>query len=102
MQIEITPLARIDLEELEDYLLELSPSGLKNVVADIKETIWSIPGSVIQGRPTPRDNVFEKLSPKYKYLIPYTIMDDTVYILRIYHPSRCPLKYDEDINLPKK
>lgn len=99
MRIHITEKAVLDLQELEDYLLELSPSGLRNVVTDIKETIRGIPGNITQGRPTPRDDVFEKLTAKYKYLIPYTIKDNTLYILRVYHPSRRPLNYEDDPNL---
>ena len=99
MRIHFTENATTDIQELESYLGDLSPSGLKNVVADIKETIRKIPGSIVKGRPTPRDDVFEKLTPKYKYIIPYTIEDNTLYVLRVYHPSRKPLDYEDDIDL---
>ncbi|MGV6851627.1 MAG: type II toxin-antitoxin system RelE/ParE family toxin [bacterium] len=99
MRIYFTEKASVDLQELEAYLSELSPSGLRNVIADIQGTIRGIPSSILQGRRTPRDDVFEKITPKYKYLIPYTIQDNTLYILRVYHPSRRPLNYEDDVNL---
>ncbi len=99
MQIHFTSKAATDIQKLRDYLSDLSPSGLANVIADIEKTINDIPGSIVQGRPTLCDGVFEKITLKYKYLIPYTIQHDTLYILRVYHPSRRPLNYDEDISM---
>lgn len=95
MQIRFTTPALLDLDELRVYLSDRSPQGLDNVVADIENTVFGIPTSLSKGRATPRDDVFEKITPKYKYLIPYTVKDDTLYILRVYHSSRRPLDYGE-------
>ena len=99
MRIHITLLALRDLEDLRDYLEPRSLPGLANVISDIESTIKSIPGSVTRGLRTPRDDVWEKLSPKYKYRIPYHIQDDVSYVLRIYHPSRKPLDYKEILKI---
>ena len=99
MQIHFTTPALIDLEELRTYLSEHSNSGLQNVISDIEQTVNTIPSSISQGRSTPLDGVFEKLTPKYKYLIPYTSRNNILYILRVYHPSRKPFDYDTDIKV---
>lgn len=93
MQIRFTEPALLDLDELRVYLSDRSPHGLDNVVSDIESTVFGIPTSISKGRRTPRDDVFEKITPKYKYLIPYTVKDDILYVLRVYHPSRKPLDY---------
>jgi len=97
MEIRFTTPALLDLEELRIYLGEHSPQGLENVISDIEKTVYGIPGSLSKGRRTPRDDVFEKITPKYKYLIPYTVRNGVLYVLRVYHPSRRPLDY-LDIN----
>lgn len=97
MQIHFTQQAASDIQSLERYLGPLSQSGLHNVIDDIEQTVKAIPSSIARGRSTPRDDVFEKITAKYKYLIPYTIKRNDLYILRVYHPSRRPLNYDLDI-----
>lgn len=67
MEIRFTAPAQQDLKELRDYLEPLSPSGFKNVVSDIEKTVKEIPGSISRGFRTPRDDVWEKITPTYKY-----------------------------------
>lgn len=100
MKVAFTTPALADLEALRRYLAERSPAGLANVLADIEATVRSIPGSIARGRRTPRDDVWEKLSPKYKFLIPYYVRGDTLYILRVYRPNRGELRY-EDLPVPE-
>jgi len=95
LRIKFTKLAAEDFEALRVYLSKKSYVGLQSVLADIESTILSIPDNLLLGRPTPRDDVRERLTPKYKYLIPYYVRGDIVYILRVYHPKRKPLDYDE-------
>ena len=93
MKIHLTLLALNDLQDLREYLEPRSPSGLANVISDIESTIKNIPGSITRGLRTPRDDIWEKISPSYKYRIPYYFHDDVLYVLRVYHPSRKPLDY---------
>jgi plasmid stabilization system protein ParE len=94
MRIKITTSAAHDFEELRQYLAGRSYIGLQSVLADIEETIRSIPDNLLLGRATPRDDVRERITPKYRYQIPYYVRGDIVYILRVYHPKRAPLDYD--------
>lgn len=94
MHIRITSAAARDFDEIRTYLEGRSLSGLRSVLADIETAIEAIPGNLLAGRKTPRDDVRETLTPKYGYLIPYYAKGDTLYILRVYHPKRRPLDYD--------
>jgi len=94
MKIQLTTLALQDLEEIRLFLAERSYVGLKNVLEDIETTIVSIPDNLLMGRQTPRDDVRERISPKYRYKIPYYVRGDVLYVLRIYHPKRKLINYD--------
>ena len=95
MKIKLTSLALRDLEEMRAYYKPRSEMGLANMVAEIQETITNIPDHVSSGRKTPRDDVREKVTPKYGFIIPYYIRDNTVYVLRIYRGMRKSLDYKD-------
>jgi len=99
MNIEFTSPALYDLEELRTWYQPRSKRGLANMLTEIQETITRIPDQISSGRPTPRDDVREKITPTYGFIIPYYICDNTVYILRIYRGMRKPLDYDEIVQL---
>ncbi len=99
MKTEFTTLALQDLEELRVYFSERTEIGLQNILADIETSIKIIPDNLAIGRPTPRDDVREKITPKYGFLIPYYVRGETLYILRIYRGMRKPLDYDEILRL---
>jgi len=94
MKIQLTTLALQDLEEIRLYLADRSHDGLKNVLEDIKTTIVSIPDNLLMGRQTPRDDVRERITPKYRYKIPYYVRGDVLYVLRVYHSKRRSINYD--------
>ena len=93
MKIILTVGAKADLDELRSYLLPLNPLGLANVTAAVERKIISASDNPSIGRPSPRDDVREMIEPKYGFLIPYTVIDDTLIVLRIYRGKRKPLDY---------
>lgn len=95
MKIKFSTHALIDLEALRDYLPEQSPSGYRNVSAAIEAVIRDIPNNLLRGRKTPLDEVWERVEPKYGYVIPYCKRGDVCYILRVYHSSRQGLDYSQ-------
>ena len=103
MQLIITRTALVDLEELNEYLRERSPSGLRNVMASLKATMATIPNGVSRGRKSKfRDDVWEKIDTNYGYVIPYFIENDTAYVLRIYNGRRKKLTaqdIEESLNI---
>ena len=99
MQIVYTRQAKQDLQEIRKYYCERTASGLQNIVTDIVKTVADIPNSIFKGRTTPHANVYEKISPKYKYLIPYYVLQRKIYILRVYDPRRGQLDYTKTVTL---
>ena len=53
---------------------------------------WENPRS---RRPTPRPNVREAGEPRYGFVIPYTLIADDFYVLRVYRSKLRPLDYSE-------
>jgi toxin ParE1/3/4 len=45
------------------------------------------------GRKTLRDDIRELVEPRYGFIIPYTIHEGTILILRIYSAKRYPLDF---------
>lgn len=93
MALRFTTQSFQDLEALDDYLSDTSPSGLKNVLLALKKTLRTIEQYPLSGRQSENPEVRIAIEPKYKYLIPYHIDGESVWILRIYHPRRRPLDY---------
>ena len=93
MKIQYSPTALHELDALREFLQDVSPAGLKNVLSAICKTVDSIPTSISRGRSTPHDEVWEKVVPNYGYIIPYLVHDNTVYILHIYNSNREGLNY---------
>ena len=99
MNIEFTSPALRNLEELRAYYKPRTEMGLANMLAEIQETITNIPDHVASGRKTPRDDVREKITKEYGFIIPYYVRDNTVYVLRIYRGMRKPLDYEDIVQL---
>jgi plasmid stabilization system protein ParE len=95
MRIIFTEDAKSDLEELRRYLEPLSPKGLANVVAALERRIAIASENPRSGRPTPRPDVREAVEPRYGFVIPYTLIADDFYVLRVYRSMRRPLDYSE-------
>lgn len=95
MKIQFSLTALQELDNLRSHLQDVSPAGLKNVLTAIRKTIYDIPSSVSRGRSTPHDEVWEKVIPKYGYIIPYLIHDDTIIILHVFNSSREGLDYKQ-------
>lgn len=93
MEIIFTKEAKADLDELRVYLEPLSPSGLTNVTKALEKRITSIPENPNIGRPTPCDDVREVIETKYGFVIPYTLRQDTLFILRVYRGQRRPIDH---------
>ncbi len=84
MEIRYTQAARADLAGIREYYGDLSPQALQNIAADIRGTVDDLPHSLAKGRMTAIPDVWEKLSQKYRYLIPYWVNKDVIWVLRVY------------------
>jgi plasmid stabilization system protein ParE len=99
MRIIYTRKAKDDLDGIRAFYQPRSPSGLRNIVRDITGVVNDMPESVSKGRQTPHPDVWEKVSPKYGYVLPYHIHRGNLYVLRVYDNSRGELDYDGIIDL---
>ena len=93
MNIVFTIEAKRDLDDLRAFLAPLSPPGLANVVTAIEARILSLADAPGTGRPTQRADVREAVEVKYGVVIPYTVREGTLFVLRIYQARRRPLDY---------
>lgn len=84
MNIIPTQKALDDLEYIRGHLQERSPQGRRSVMSDIDAVFELLESGLIRGRNTPRDDVFEMVSVKYGYVIPYTVRGQDVFVLRVY------------------
>ena len=62
-------------------------------MADIAAVIRSLQDGMVRGRRTPRDDVFERVTVKFGYVIPYTIKNNEVFVLRVYDSRQRGIDY---------
>ncbi|MBC8036222.1 MAG: type II toxin-antitoxin system RelE/ParE family toxin [Rhizobiales bacterium] len=94
MKIILTEAATADLAELRIYLEPLNPAGLRRVTQRLEKIIEAIPANPRIGRITSRNGVRELIEPRYGFLVPYAILNRTVFVLRLYRSRREPLNYE--------
>mgnify|MGYP003956743525 CR=1 FL=1 len=99
MQIIYTQKALRDLQAIREYYGSRTPMGLQNIVNDIINVVEGMPNTLSKGRSTPHPDVWEKVTPKYHYLLPYCIFQGKLYILRVYDPRRGGLDYTDIMDL---
>jgi plasmid stabilization system protein ParE len=99
MKIIYTRKARADLTGIYDYHRSVSSAAIQEIVHDITSMVDAMPASISRGRKTENPKVWEKLSKKYKYLLPYCIHSGDLYILRVYDSTQRGLDYRTIIDL---
>jgi len=99
MDIIYTRKAKRDLQTIREFYGARSPSALQNIVGDIVAVVQDLPQSISKGRQTTHPDVWEKLTPKYKFLLPYYVHGGKLYILRVYDTRREPLDYRGIVDL---
>ncbi len=102
MKIRYTRSALADLANIREYYGGLSPQALQNIATDIRETVDNLPSSISKGRITPLPDVWEKLTHKYKYLVPYWVTKDAIWILRVYDTRQAGYDLNKIMNDPKE
>jgi toxin ParE1/3/4 len=95
MALRFTREALQDLDDMDTWLSDRSPQGLGNVLNALKHTFPLIERNPGIGKPTRRERVRTFVEPRYRYLVPYYLKAEDVWILRVYHPKRSPLEVGE-------
>jgi plasmid stabilization system protein ParE len=99
MEIIYTRKAMQDLQGIREHYGPLSEPSLHNIVSDIVHVVEDIPQSISRGRKTAHPDVWEKVTPKYGYLLPYYVFQGKLFILRVYDPRRRRLNYSEIVEI---
>jgi toxin ParE1/3/4 len=97
VSLRFTPEALQDLEDIDTWLSDRSPQGLRNVLGALKQAFLLIERNPGVGKPTRRERVRIFVEPRFRYLVPYYIKGEDVWILRVYHSRRSPLQLDETV-----
>ncbi len=91
MRIRFTSQAMRDLDDLKEWLRLKNPAGFRSVASQISKTIQPLSDHPAIGRKTLREDIRELVEPRYGFIIPYAVIEDTIFILRIYSAKRYPL-----------
>lgn len=96
MKLRFTRDAVRDLEDLKSWLLPRSPSGHKHVASAIRTTLRRVQDQPKSGRTTEHPDIREAIEPRYGFIIPYTVREDVLWVLRVYNARRHPLIWTDD------
>ncbi len=88
-KIKFSKSAAGDLKSIQKYICEDNFEAARKVVSHIiKEIETILPQNPAAGRAGRILRTRELIITKYPYIVPYTVQNDTIYILRILHTSR--------------
>ncbi len=82
--------ALADIDEIDRYLRERSPTGALNVLRAINSSIDKIAAWPLANPRTQDPDIRVKLETRYRYKIFYRVMEDAVVILHVRHRARQP------------
>ena len=90
MKLRFTPRATRDLAEVAEYLRDRNPSAASAVRGAILRSFQTLILFPAIGRPQNVEGVRKLVTPRYRYLIYYTIDEQTkeLVVLAIQHPAR--------------
>ena len=90
MKLRFASRATRDFAEIADYLHARNPAGAVAVRDSILRSLQNLTLFPAIGRPQNVEGVRKLVTPKYRYLIYYTVDDgaDEIVILTIQHPAR--------------
>jgi len=88
VRLKWTALAVIDLTELRTYIAENDPAAAERVAQRIQDAVKNLREFPNIGRRGQLPNTRELIISNLPYFIPYTVVDGTIYLLRVYHSAR--------------
>jgi toxin ParE1/3/4 len=91
MKVEFTIRALVEVERIRAHMAAQNPAAADRVVDRIRSIARRLEVHPFSGRPTRRPEFRVILVSPFPYLVSYTVMNDTVTILRVRHTSRRPL-----------
>jgi toxin ParE1/3/4 len=88
MNIKWSRFAKKDLEQLRQYIAESNPTAENQIAKKILESITLLTQHPALGKKGRLVDTRELIVSGTPYIIPYTIKNNTIEILRVYHSSR--------------
>jgi toxin ParE1/3/4 len=90
MKLQFTSRARADIEDIYNYLIQRSPSGTRNVLGAIYDSLKFIAEHPYGSEQTDNPEVRATVVRRYRYKIFYSITGETIEVLHVRHTSRRP------------
>lgn len=91
MKVEFARRALAQVERIRAHLAAHNPAAADRVVDRIHALARQLEAHPFSGRPTRRPEFRVVLVSPFPHLVSYTVVNDTVTILRVRHTSRRPL-----------
>ena len=88
MKIKWHRLARQDLRHVRAYIARDNPKAAANIARCIRTAIERLPDNPALGRPGRVIDTRELIVTGTPYLVPYTVANDEIVILRILHGAQ--------------
>lgn len=88
MQIIWTESARVDLLEIKKYIDEIDLEMARATIRKIYQTAESLVLFPNRGRPSEKENVREMVVSSLPFILVYTVEQETVQILRVFHTAQ--------------
>ncbi|MGO9264404.1 MAG: type II toxin-antitoxin system RelE/ParE family toxin [Candidatus Binataceae bacterium] len=88
MRIRWTPAAAADLQHISDYLKDHHPHYRLPTIRKLYEAIRSLKDLPHRGRPGREEGTREILFPPLPYVAVYRVKEQTIEVVRIYHPAQ--------------
>ena len=90
MKLRVRGRALADIQEIYDYIAQVSPYGAANVLREIHSAIRLIGRYPYGSQKTSDSQIRMRFTMRFPFKIFYEINDDTIQILHIRHTSRRP------------
>jgi toxin ParE1/3/4 len=95
LKLRFTPRATTDLIEIAEYIRAESPRGAQRVRSAILASVQLLADHPLIGRRQSVEGVRKLVTPRFGYLIYYSIEAEEIAILSVQHPARDRLFSDE-------
>jgi len=89
VQVEWSKGAQRNLDAIEAYIAQDTPrAAAKTILKIVKRTFSQLTSQPSSGNPGRIDGTRELIFSEFPYIVIYTVRNETIYILAVFHTSR--------------
>ena len=92
MRVKWLEAATRNLDEAAEYIAQENPDAAKAMYGYIRERVAVLGKRPEMGRPGRVFGTRELVIEKYSYIVPYTVRENEILVLRVFHTSQKPPK----------